>query len=129
MNIAFIGTGNMGLPMLANLLKKGYSATAYDIVPAALDRAVAQGAARAASPAEAAAAGEVVITILPSSGNVEAAYLGAGGIIEGVAKGRLCIDMSTIDPGTSQSIAARLAEPHVPFIGAPGPRALGGAPP
>ncbi len=48
MHIAFIGTGNMGLPMLANLLKKGFGATAYDIVPAALDRAVAQGAARAA---------------------------------------------------------------------------------
>src|SRR5258707_14972680 len=98
MHIAFIGTGNMGLPMLANLLKKGFSATAYDIVPGALDRAVAQGAARAASPAKAAAAADMVITILPSSGNVDAAYLGPGGIIEGVAKGRLCIDMSTIDP-------------------------------
>jgi len=53
--IAFIGTGNMGLPMLINLLKKGFSATAYDIVPAALDRAVALGATRVASPAEAAA--------------------------------------------------------------------------
>jgi 3-hydroxyisobutyrate dehydrogenase-like beta-hydroxyacid dehydrogenase len=49
MNIAFIGTGNMGLPMLANLLKKGFSAVAYDIVPAALDRAVAQGAMRGGS--------------------------------------------------------------------------------
>jgi 3-hydroxyisobutyrate dehydrogenase len=55
MHIAFIGVGNMGRPMLANLLKKGYSATAYDIVPAALDGAVALGAARASSPAEAAA--------------------------------------------------------------------------
>ena len=73
MHIAFIGTGNMGLPMLVNLLKKGFSATAYDIFPAALDRAVGLGAARASSPAEAAAAGEMVITILPSSGNVEAA--------------------------------------------------------
>ncbi len=56
MNIAFIGVGNMGRPMLANLLKKGFSATAYDIVPAALEGAVALGAARAGSPAEAAAA-------------------------------------------------------------------------
>src|ERR1700704_5564269 len=83
MNIAFIGIGNMGRPILANLLKKGFSAIAYDIVPAALDGAVALGAARAASPAEAAASGDIVITILPSSGNVEAAYLGAGGILEG----------------------------------------------
>jgi 3-hydroxyisobutyrate dehydrogenase-like beta-hydroxyacid dehydrogenase len=73
MHIAFIGVGNMGRPMLANLLKKGFSATAYDIVPAALGSAVALGASPAASPAEAAAAGDIVITILPSSGNVEAA--------------------------------------------------------
>ena len=121
MNIAFIGVGNMGRPMLANLLKKGFSAIAYDIVPAALDGAVALGAARASSPAEAAAAGDMVITILPSSGNVEAAYLGAGGIIEGVAPGRLCIDMSTIDPGTSQRVAARLQERGVRFLDAPVP--------
>jgi len=127
MNIAFIGTGNMGLPMLANLLKKGFSATAYDIVPAALDRAVAAGATRAGSPAEAAAAGDMVITILPSSGNVEAAYLGAGGIIEKVAPGRLCIDMSTIDPGTSIRVAARLAERGVRFIDAPVSGGVGGA--
>jgi 3-hydroxyisobutyrate dehydrogenase len=119
MHVAFIGTGNMGLPMLANLLKKGFTATAYDIVPAALDRAVEHGAARAASPAEAAAAGEMVITILPSSGNVEAGYLGPNGILDGVAKGRLCIDMSTIDPSTSQRVAARLAEKGVRFIDAP----------
>jgi 3-hydroxyisobutyrate dehydrogenase len=127
MNIAFIGTGNMGLPMLANLLKKGFSAVAYDIVPAALDRAVAQGATRAASPAEAASAGEMVITILPSSGNVDAAYLGAGGIIEGVAPGRLCIDMSTIDPGTSIRVAARLAERGIRYIDAPVSGGVGGA--
>ena len=127
MNIAFIGVGNMGQPMLANLLKKGFSATAYDIVPAALEGAVALGAAPAASPAEAAAAGDIVITILPSSGNVESAYLGAGGILEGVARGKLCVDMSTIDPGTSQRVAARLAEKGVRFIDAPVSGGVGGA--
>src|SRR5260370_25384339 len=109
MHIAFIGVGNMGRPMLANLLQKGFSASAYDIVPAALDAAVALGAARAASPAEAAASGDIVITILPSSGNVESAYLGPGGILEGIARGKLCLDMSTLDPRTSHRVAARLA--------------------
>src|SRR6266576_6608813 len=127
MHVAFIGVGNMGRPMLANLLKKGFMATAYDIVPAALDAAVALGAARASSPAEAAAAGDLVITILPSSGNAEAAYLGAQGIIEGARRGRLCIDMSTIDPGTSQRIAARLAERGIRFIDAPVSGGVGGA--
>jgi 3-hydroxyisobutyrate dehydrogenase len=127
MHIAFIGIGNMGRPMLANLLKKGFSATAYDIVPAALDSAVALGAVRAASPAEAAASGDIVITILPSSGNVESAYLGAGGILEGVARGKLCVDMSTVDPGTSQRVAARLAEKGIRFIDAPVSGGVGGA--
>lgn len=127
MHIAFIGTGNMGLPMLANLLKKGFSATAYDIVPAALDRAVAAGAQRAGSPSEAAASAEMVITILPSSGNVETVYLGAGGILGGVAKGCLCIDMSTIDPGTSTRVASRLAERGVRFIDAPVSGGVAGA--
>ena len=127
MHVAFIGVGNMGRPMLANLLKKGFTATAYDIVPAALDAAVALGAARASSLAEAAAAGDLVITILPSSGNAEAAYLGAQGIIEGARRGRLCIDMSTIDPGTSQRIAARLAERGIRFIDAPVSGGVGGA--
>src|SRR5260370_28458310 len=127
MNIAFIGVGNMGRPMLANLLKKGFSATAYDIVPAALEGAVALGAARARSPAEAAAGGDMVITILPSSSNVEAAYLGTGGIIEGVARGRLFIDMSTIDPGPSQRVAARLDEKGIRYTDAPVSGGGGGA--
>src|SRR5205814_376882 len=45
MHVAFIGVGNMGRPMLANLLQKGFTATAYDIVPAALDSAMGRGAA------------------------------------------------------------------------------------
>ena len=88
---------------------------------------MALGAARAGSPAEAAAAGDMVITILPSSSHVEAAYLGPGGIIEGVVRSRLCIDMSTIDPGTSQRVAARLAEKGIRFIDAPVSGGVGGA--
>jgi 3-hydroxyisobutyrate dehydrogenase len=127
MHVAFIGTGNMGLPMLGNLLRKGFSATAWDIAPAALDRAAAQGARRAGSLAEAAAAGDIVITILPSSANVEAAYLGGGGICDSAPAGRLSIDMSTIDPGTSQRVAARLAQSGLRFIDAPVSGGVGGA--
>ena len=127
MKIGFIGTGTMGQPMLANLIKKGFQAIAYDTVAAALDAAVRLGAERGASASEAAAAGELVITMLPSSANVEAAYLGVGGIIEGVAAGRLCVDMSTIDPGTSQRVAARLKERGVRFLDAPVSGGVGGA--
>ena len=127
MKIGFIGTGTMGQPMLANLVKKGFQAIAYDTAPGALDAAVRLGAERAGSAAQAAAAAELVITMLPSSANVEAAYLGAGGIIEGAAAGRLCVDMSTIDPGTSQRVAARLKERGLRFLDAPVSGGVGGA--
>ena len=127
MKIGFIGTGTMGQPMLANLVKKGFQAIAYDTAPAALSAAERLGAERTGSAAQAAAAGELVITMLPSSANVEAAYLGAGGIIEGVAAGRLCVDMSTIDPGTSRRVAARLKERGIRFLDAPVSGGVGGA--
>jgi len=127
MKVAFIGTGTMGQPMLANLVKKGFQAIAYDTATMALDAAVRLGAERADSAAQAAAAGELVITMLPSSANVEAAYLGAGGIIEGLAAGRLCVDMSTIDPGTSQRVAAHLKERRIRFLDAPVSGGVGGA--
>src|SRR5437868_484825 len=82
MKIGFIGTGTMGQPMLANLVKMGFQAIAYDTVSAALDAAARIGAERAASAAEAAAGADLVVTMLPSSANVEAAYLGSGGIVE-----------------------------------------------
>src|SRR5438132_12129359 len=127
MKIGFVGTGTMGRPMLSNLVRKGFAVTAYDVVGAALDAAVGLGATRAASAAVAVAECDLAITMLPSSGNVEAAYLGAGGIIEGIAAGRLCVDMSTIDPGTSQRVAARLEERGIRFLDAPVSGGVGGA--
>jgi 3-hydroxyisobutyrate dehydrogenase len=65
--------------------------------------------------------------MLPSSGHVETAYLGAGGVLEGVARGRLCVDMSTIEPAVSQRVAARLRERGVRYIDAPVSGGVGGA--
>src|SRR2546427_3892653 len=113
MKIGFIGTGTMGQPMLSNLVKKGHSVVAYDVVEAALEGAVKRGAVRAGSAAEAAKASELVITMLPSSPHVEAAYLGAAGILDGIGKGRLCVDMSTIDTPP----ARRAAQPATPRRG------------
>jgi 3-hydroxyisobutyrate dehydrogenase len=127
MKIGFIGTGTMGQPMLANLVRKGFAVVAYDIVPAALDAAVRLGAARASSASEAAANCDLAITMLPSSANVEAVYLGSGGILEAASSGRLCVDMSTIDPGTSQRVAARLRERGIRFLDAPVSGGVGGA--
>jgi 3-hydroxyisobutyrate dehydrogenase len=127
MKIGFIGTGTMGQPMLANLVKKGFSVIAFDVVPAALEAAVRLGAEQARSTGEAAANGEIVITMLPSSSNVEAVYLGSGGILENAVEGRLCVDMSTIDPGTSQRVAAQLKTRSLRFLDAPVSGGVGGA--
>jgi len=127
MKIGFIGTGTMGQPMLGNLVKKGFAVTAYDVVPAALDAAARLGAERAGSVREAAADCDLVITMLPSSANVETVYLGEGGIIEAASAGRLCVDMSTIDPGTSQRVAARLKEHGIRFLDAPVSGGVNGA--
>jgi 3-hydroxyisobutyrate dehydrogenase len=127
MKIGFIGTGTMGQPMLANLIKKGCEVIAFDIVPAALQAAVRLGAKQAGSVREATVNGDLVITMLPSSANVEAVYLGAGGIAEAAPAGRLCVDMSTIDPSTSQRVAARLKERGIRFLDAPVSGGTGGA--
>jgi 3-hydroxyisobutyrate dehydrogenase len=119
MNIGFIGTGTMGQPMIGNLLKKGFGVLAYDVVPAALAAAEKLGARAAASTAEAVRQCDLVVTMLPSSSHVEAVYLGAGGVRESAASGRLCVDMSTIDPAVSRRVAAALAARQVRFLDAP----------
>lgn len=119
MKVGFIGTGTMGLPMVGNLIRKGFAVIGYDVVAAALDRAAKHGAARAASAADAAGQADLVVTMLPSSANVEAAYLGAGGVLEGIGPGRLCVDMSTIEPGVSRRVAEALARCGARFVDAP----------
>jgi 3-hydroxyisobutyrate dehydrogenase len=119
MRIGFIGTGTMGLPMVANLIKHGYGVVAYDVLPAALRAATQLGAQAATSPADAAKTADLVVTMLPSASDVEAVYTGPSGVLEGVGPGRLCVDMSTIDPGTSRKIAGALTARGARFLDAP----------
>ena len=119
MNVGFIGTGTMGQPMVANLLKKGFGVLAWDVVPTALAAAVKLGATAAGSIADVAKQSDLIVTMLPSSSNVEAVYLGDGGILSSVPAGRLCVDMSTIDPNVSRRVAAALARKQVRFMDAP----------
>jgi 3-hydroxyisobutyrate dehydrogenase len=119
MRVGFIGTGTMGQPMVRNLVTKGHTVCAWDVVPAALAAAEQLGAARAGSAAEAARTAEIVVTMLPSASHVESAYTGTGGVLEGAAAGRLCVDMSTIDPATSRRVAAAANARGVRFLDAP----------
>jgi 3-hydroxyisobutyrate dehydrogenase len=117
--IGFIGVGTMGLPMATNLVKKGFTVTAFDLNADAVKAAAAAGMTAAASAAEAVAGAEVVITMLPSSSHVEKAYTGDGGVLVAAKKGTLCVDMSTVDPAVSRRLAASAAERGLRFIDAP----------
>jgi 3-hydroxyisobutyrate dehydrogenase len=117
--IAFIGLGNMGLPMVANLIKAGHRVHAADVRSEAVEAAVAQGAVAARSAADATRQAEVVVTMVPNSPEVEVAYLAAGGVLEGARRGQIAIDMSTIDPATTRKVGARLDAAGIRMLDAP----------
>lgn len=117
--IGFIGLGIMGKPMSKNLLKAGYSVVVNDINAAAVAELIESGAQSAKSPKEVAEQVDLVITMLPNSPHVKAVVLGANGVIEGVKKGSVVIDMSSIAPLASREIAAELAKKGVAMLDAP----------
>ena len=114
--VAFLGLGIMGRPMASNLREAG-----FDVVVWNRTRATAEefGGQVADSPAEAAAAAGIVISMVPDVPEVEQVLLGPNGAAEGLPEGGLCIDMSTIAPTASRSIAQRLAERGLEFLDAP----------
>jgi 3-hydroxyisobutyrate dehydrogenase len=125
--IGFIGLGNMGAPMAANLIKAGHQVTGFDVVPKAVEALVEKGGHAAASAADAAAAGEVVITMLPAGAQVRSVYLGEGGVLASARKGALLIDCSTIDVETARGVAAAAAEADFDMLDAPVSGGMSGA--
>lgn len=117
--IGFIGVGTMGKLMATNLLTQHYPVTAFDLNPAPVEELREFGAEAAASATEAAAAGEVVITMLPSSPHVEDAVLGAEGALKGMQPGSVLIDMSTIDPLVSRKVAQEVQARGFRMLDAP----------
>lgn len=103
--IAFIGLGNMGGPMAANLIKVGHQLRVFDLAPAALEAASAAGAHAASSAQDTLADAEVVISMLPASRHVEGVYLGESGILAQIPDGALVIDCSTIAPVSARRVA------------------------
>jgi len=103
--IAFIGLGNMGGPMAANLHKAGHRVMAFDLSAEALAKAREQGVGTAASAAEAIEGASVVVSMLPASRHVETLFLGNDGLLAKLAAGTLVIDCSTIAPASAQKVA------------------------
>ncbi|RZZ86032.1 3-hydroxyisobutyrate dehydrogenase [Pseudoxanthomonas winnipegensis] len=118
-HIAFIGLGNMGGPMAANLVKAGHTLSVFDLAPAALEAAKAAGAHAAASALDTLDGAEVVISMLPASRHVEGLYLGDGGLLDQIPAGALVIDCSTIAPASARKVAQAAAARGLAMLDAP----------
>ncbi len=123
-NIAFIGLGNMGGPMAANLVKAGHKVHGFDLVQASKDAAKADGVSIATSATEAVKGAEIVITMLPAGKHVLSVWKE---VIPAVAKNTLMIDCSTVDVESARHAHARAAEHNLPSIDAPVSGGTGGA--
>ncbi len=117
--IAFIGLGNMGLPMAANLSKAGHAVTAFDLSADAVGKARAQGLRVAASANAAVEGASVVISMLPASRHVESLFLGDAGLLVQLAAGTLVIDCSTIAPASAKKVAQAATARGLHMIDAP----------
>ncbi len=119
MKLGFIGLGVMGRPMALHLIEAGHELSVYARRAEAAQPLVDAGAKACASPAEVAAASEVVFTMVTTGADVEQVALGEGGILHGAKPGPVVIDMGTIPPGTARRIAAQLAARGIETIDAP----------
>jgi 3-hydroxyisobutyrate dehydrogenase len=117
MNIAFIGLGNMGGGMAANLTKAGHLVTAFDLDEGAVARAVEAGCVAASDGTAAMEGAEVVITMLPAGHNVVATYTDV--VFAAAAPGTLLIDCSTIDVLTARDLAVQASERGFVAVDAP----------
>src|SRR5215472_11214902 len=107
--IGFIGIGAMGLPMAANLLRRGFSVATVVHRRAEPARALAaQGATIAASRRDLIAGAGIVIACVPTSTEVEDVVLGPGGVLEAAGDGAVFVDMGTSRPASTRMLAARL---------------------
>jgi 3-hydroxyisobutyrate dehydrogenase len=122
--IAFIGLGNMGGPMAANLVKAQHRVVGFDLVPASLDQARADGVTVAGSAREAVAEAEIVVTMLPAGRHVLSVW---GEILPAVRAGALVIDSSTIDVDSARRAHALAAERGLLSLDAPVSGGVGGA--
>ena len=123
-DIAFIGLGNMGGPMAANLIKAGRKVAGFDLVPASRDAAKADGVAIAASALEAVKGAQVVVTMLPAGKHVLSVWTE---ILPLLAKGSLIIDCSTIDVESAVQAHALAAKQGIASVDAPVSGGTGGA--
>jgi 3-hydroxyisobutyrate dehydrogenase len=117
--VGFVGLGTMGGAMAANAARAGFEVIAWNRTPGRAADLEELGVDLAGSPAEVAAAAELILTIVSDTPDVEAVLFGPAGVAEGVQSGSLVIDMSTISPSATRDFATRLGQRGVTMLDAP----------
>ncbi len=125
--IGFIGLGNMGSHMAANLVKAGHEVKGFDVVTPNVENLVSAGGAPAGSVEEASQSVDILVTMLPAGKHVRDVYTGTEGILSSANPGTLLIDSSTIDVATARAVAADAAKAGMQMIDAPVSGGVGGA--
>lgn len=124
--LGLIGLGLMGGPFARRLVERGYSVTAFDVDEKRIEQAAAAGAAPGASPAELAAASDLVLLFVTDTKSVERAVFGESGVASGAARGKVLMDLSTTEVDATREMAARLErETGMGWVDAP----VSGGPP
>ena len=117
--IGWVGLGNMGRPMAANLVKAGHRVQGFDVVEAAVTAAAEDGITPAKSIEEAVNGAEIVFTMLPKGEHARSVYLTEGGVLEVASKDTILVDSSTIDFDTARALHDAAREAGYVFLDAP----------
>jgi len=118
-NLGFIGIGIMGKPMAGHLLAAGHTVHVFDVVEAGVKELAGKGAVKCASPKEVTQKSDIVFVMVPDTPDVAAVLFGKDGVNEGVSKGKIVVDMSSISPVETKQFAAKLAEKGAEMLDAP----------
>lgn len=118
-SIGFIGLGIMGRGMALNLFKAGFPLRVWNRTAERIEPLVAAGATAGRNPADVAAHSDITLICVSDTPDVEQVILGENGVLEGARPGSLVVDMSTISPQATRSMAAKLAEKGVAMLDAP----------
>jgi len=118
-NIGFIGLGVMGKPMAGHLLSKGHTLVVHNRSRGAIDELVKAGAAAGENAADVARRSDIVITMVPDTPDVELVLTGESGVLAGLKKGAIVIDMSSISPVATKRLAGLVASKGGTMLDAP----------
>ncbi len=118
-DLGFIGLGVMGSQMVNRLLSKGHNVTGYNRTRGKAQWLIEKGMKWAESPREVASATDVIFAMVTNAAALQAIADGPGGVLAGISKGKVLVDMSTVSPATSRTLAERIRERGADMIDSP----------